>query len=101
MAGMENETITEEQAMTMLWGTNGSGIASGTAYSKNSTGQYCWCKATNYQPTNGNKGSVGASRWVFYPETMSGDCAYGCALTCAGIINNEGFFRRAIFGQAQ
>jgi hypothetical protein len=102
MAGIENETITEEQAISMIYGTNGSGIASGTAYSKNSTGQYCWCKATNYQPINGNKSSVGASRWVFNGDYgSSADCAWSCTRDCGGNVGYAAAFRSVVFNSAQ
>ena len=66
----------------------------------------CWCRASavgvpgdDGDPANGAVYPVGSSSWVFYYTLSSAaDCAYACALYCAGSVRYNASFRSAVFG---
>ena len=64
------------------------------------TGQYCWCKATSYNPSVGEACDVSvASLWVFSGAYRSSDdCAYDCAVSCADVVQAYAAFRAGMFG---
>jgi hypothetical protein len=98
--------LQQYSAGTMTYDEAGAAISSiymtDANYNKNSTGQYCWCKATDYKPTNGNKSSVGASRWVFYHALVdSANCADNCANACGNYVRDDAAFRSLVFHSAQ
>ena len=73
-----------------------------TRYNKNTSGQYCFCKATNYTPLNGNKQSVGSSRWVVNDDLGSAAyCAENCASNCGFDVRGDAGFRAAVFRAGQ
>ena len=103
MEGMDNGTMTEEQAVNTLWGTcNTDAFRPSNTFSSSSSGQYCWCKMTSYKPTGGNVCNVASPSWVFSNDIASAsDCAYYCAYDCAINVVAYPVFRRAVFGVSQ
>ena len=62
------------------------------------TTQYCWCRATGYKETGGEKCDLASSSWVFYYEQGSAsDCETYCTRNCAP--SEEQNFREALFNQ--
>jgi len=103
MAGMMNETMTEEQAMTALWGScESDAIQPAGTFSSSSTGQYCWCHAESYTPTGGSSCNVSSLAWVSGSGAYGSadSCASGCAYRCASGVRNDSPFRAAVFGVA-
>ena len=103
MEGMDNGTMTEEQAMNTLWGTcNTDTFRPSNTFSSSSSGQYCWCKMNSYTPSGGSACNVASPSWVFYYAFGSAsDCADACAFFCADDVMDVGDFRRAVFGVSQ
>ncbi|MBO7042489.1 MAG: hypothetical protein J6W08_01330, partial [Alphaproteobacteria bacterium] len=67
-------------------------------YNTSSSGQYCWCKMTNYSLQGGTSQSTPSSNWVFlYNEGSSANCASHCANICANNMRYN-VIRNAIFG---
>jgi len=70
-------------------------------------GQYCWCQATGFTATASSYTSgpqcttTASSLWVFrYDLGSSDNCAYRCAASCAGNVQDRAAFRVALFGAA-
>ena len=101
ISGIENNTITYEQAFTMLWGVNGSGIKASDTFNQSSIGQYCWCRGTGYTPESNEETCETSSYfWVFNTDVeTTDDCASYCASYCAGSMMRDQIFRQAIFNQ--
>ena len=107
MAAMENETMTEEQALNAIWGSCSSdAIKPSNTFSNtsnlNNGDQYCWCKMESYTPNNGSACNVASPSWVFCTDADSvPDCESACTSYCAMMISLYGdVFRRAVFGVA-
>ena len=67
-----------------LYNTSGSTV-------DNSTGVYCWCKATGYKPNNSDTiyGPSAILSWMFLYKESSGDrCAQVCTYHCTSYIRN-------------
>ena len=83
--------ITYPQLLTMPSNTN---------FATNSTGQYCFCKATHYTANNAQQCSLSSTSWVFYTDDHSAaGCAGDCAEYCAHYVQYYSGFRVALFGQ--
>ena len=77
--------------------TNGTWAQTGTP-DETGGGQYCWCAGNSF----GNQCNVSSPSWVFTSNNGNADnCANFCAHHCAGYVNDESEFRRAIFGVTQ
>ena len=71
-----------------------------TNYTTNSTGRYCFCKATHYTANNAQQCSLSSPAWVFRDDISSAaDCAAYCAHYCASTLQAHSGFRVALFGQ--
>ena len=71
------------------------------------TGVNCWCQATGFTATASSYTSgpqcttTASSLWVFrYDLGSSDNCAYRCAASCAGNVQDRAAFRVALFGAA-
>ncbi|MFQ6703517.1 MAG: hypothetical protein ACLRFP_00315, partial [Alphaproteobacteria bacterium] len=67
------------------------------------SGQYCWCQATNYTPDGGNQCNIASPFWVFFNNygTCDGnwcDCPFWCAGECSYNLVTNADFRGALFG---
>lgn len=61
--------------------------------------QYCWCRATGYKETGGEKCDLLSSSWVFSSELLAAsDCAGQCAASCMENVQSGSDFRAAVFG---
>ena len=88
------------KGMAKCSSTNGNRATPGTPSDTN--GQYCWCQATNYTPNGGNQCNVSSSSWGFSDDFGdAGNCAISCAGFCPSIVQDDGGFRRAVFGVSQ
>jgi len=80
--------------------TSGTWATTGTP--ANDGGQYCWCRATGYQPSDSDVVYSPNSPllWVFLNDAgATSNCASYCAYGCAYHVQNRSDFRRALFGQ--
>ena len=92
----------------VLWGSCSSDAIknpNSSTFTKNTTGQHCWCKTTSYTPYGGNTCNVTETSAVFAPWDVDGDesaCLSLCAGNCVGIFDMTGDNgRRAMFGVMQ
>ena len=100
-----------EWAMTFSYGTvkgmakcsdtNGAYATTGTP--SDTSGQYCWCRATGYTPTGGNQCNLYSTPWVFGNNFGNGaeECINLCAFSCLFYIGWDGGFKPALYGQSQ
>ncbi len=94
-----NGTITYDEATGEIWSKL---YVTDASYNKNSTGQYCWCKATGYKPLNGNKQNASSSLWVFNGDRGSAaSCASNCARDCGDFARSSEALRTALFYTGQ
>ena len=81
--------------------TSGTFAVAGTPYESNTSGQYCWCRAVEFTPSDtGIPGKpVTMLSWVFLGNynTMS-NCEGTCVYLCPDRVQNNLNFRKAIFG---
>lgn len=94
-------TKTQEEALKVAWAILGSEYDAN--FSKNDSGQYCYCQMTHYSPSSGMKVPVTSAPWVLQDNAYSAtSCAGNCAITCAGgMMEGRVFapaFRAAVFG---
>ena len=81
--------------------TSGTSLATVGTPDTSGTGvtQYCWCRATGYKETGGEKCDLSSSSWVFIDgHGSAADCAYPCANNCANSVNANSYFREAVYG---
>ena len=106
MEEVDNGTITEEQGMALLYGCGSDAIKNpnSSTFTKNTTGQHCWCKTTSYTPYGGTTCNVTETSAVFSMWDISDEssCLRLCASNCPynfylGVDN----VRRAMFGVMQ
>ena len=65
------------------------------------TGQYCYCRATEYLPKGSSKiYEVVASRWVFFHDCYGSAsyCASNCAYICGNLVKGDSSLRVGVFG---
>ena len=77
--------------------TNGTYATTGTP-DTNSSGRYCWCRATEYMLTRSNQCSLSSPAWVFtkaYDSVAS--CSYSCAYNCTDKITGDSGLRAVLF----
>ena len=84
-------------AMSSLYGTNGSAIMPSNTFTSNSTGQYCWCKATHYTANNAQQCSLLSSAWVLTPEGFFEGEPEKCAKRCPDLCANLSRYSLTLF----
>ena len=73
-----------------------------TNYTTNSTGQYCWCKATHYTANGASQCPLSSLPWVFLASGDSASaCARGCSSECANRVEDNSGTRVVLFGASQ
>ena len=80
-----------------------SGTANQPGTPSDTNGQYCWCKATGYKPSDSNTiyGPMSYLSWIFGTTYGSAtDCANACATVCSSHVLNSASFRTALFTPA-
>ena len=78
-------------------GISNSTSGSSDSFSTSTTGQYCWCKMTEWTPSGGTTQSL-AGKWVFnHNYSSASDCAPYCVSYCTSHLSNSSF-RSAVFG---
>jgi hypothetical protein len=90
-AQMEAGTLTEEEVMGAYIEFLSSSVMtrSSNTFNSDSTGQYCWCKATGYTPNSGQQCVLNSQSWVFMSEMGSdSSCADLCARYCSSNFSN-------------
>ena len=103
LAALMNETMTEEQAISGVWGScDSDAIKPSNTFNTSSSGQYCWCKMESYTPSGGSACNVASFSWVFNGDfSYASNCAGLCAFACTSDIMDFDDGRRALFGVSQ
>jgi hypothetical protein len=98
MSQMQAGTMTFDDVMVYVY-NDATMKRSENTFSSNSTGQYCWCKATGYTPNNGqNQCSNVSLSWLFiYDSGSSSDCARNCVINCSNNVFSVSAYRTALF----
>lgn len=99
MTQLENEEITEEQAMNLLFYRVHSHYSApaNTFTGAETGGAVCWCKATGFTPNGDNQCSLSTLSWICPPNGAGGVCP-GCATWCAFTFMLYPGVRHAILG---
>ena len=81
--------------------TSGTYAQTGTP-DESETGPHCWCKATQYQANGSSEWkNVSPVPWVLnFDGYDAADCAFVCAVLCAGNVGGDLDVREAVFGVA-
>lgn len=62
------------------------------------SGQYCWCKTTQFQKEGESGWQNATSAWVFdYDDGSPANCAQRCTYNCGGNVIGHPEFRKALF----
>jgi hypothetical protein len=87
---LESGAITEEEATSMLFGY---GSRAADALNSGGTGANCWCRATSYNPNNGQQCESSSSSWLFLNNPGTDGCLNTCATYCAYFFQNVPYIR--------
>ena len=84
------------------YGTVNSTSGSSDWFSTSTTGQYCWCKMTEWTPSGGTTQSL-AGKWVLNTTDFSSAsyCAYACVIYCSAGFSDSSAYRSAAFGAVE
>ena len=83
--------------------TLGTGPTIGPGTPSNTSGQYCWCKATGYKATGEQKCNFDAGPWVMSNTLHSNtsECETYCPRSCGSRTKTNQTFRNYLYGQAE
>ena len=90
----------EATAYSLIWQLQS--VPGSTNYTTNATGQYCWCKATNYTANGAQQCNIVSSPWSYVGD-LENNCLTSCAAGCASqaVTGTRGSFRGVFFGNIQ